>query len=275
MFLSKQNLKSTQSEVKFMAFHMIQTVAKICERATEKKDDKLYTVAIVLAAGKSTRMQNDTQTKQMMKIDEIPTVVRSLLAFEACPCVDEIFIVGLKDELPIYSEYKKIYGITKLKKAIPGGDCRAQSAQKGFSFLPKNCEIVAFHDAARCLITPRDVERVIRAGYRYGAAIAAKKATDTIKIASKDKFIESTPARSTVWLAQTPQVFKKSLYEVALAKAEALDETVTDDAMLAENAGFHVKLVPCEDENIKITTPEDIVLAENILDKRRTAKSTV
>ena len=209
----------------------------------------------------------------MMTVDGIPTVVRSLLTFEACPCVDEIFVVGLKDELPIYSEYKKMYGITKLKKAIPGGDCRAQSAEKGFSHLPKECEYVVFHDAARCLITERDVERVIRGGYRYGAAIAAKKATDTVKISNKDKFIENTPDRAMVWLAQTPQAFKKSLYEVALAKAEKLDETITDDAMLAENAGFHVKLMKCEDENIKITTPDDIFYAEYILQKRLSAKN--
>ena len=161
-----------------------------------------------------------------------------------------------------------------MKKAIAGGACRAESAEKGFSHLPKECEYVAFHDAARCLITPKDVERIIRGGYRYGAAIAAKKATDTIKIANKDKFITNTPERATVWLAQTPQVFKKSLYEVALAKAEKLDETVTDDAMLAENAGFHVKLINCESENIKITTPDDIFYAEYIL-KKRTASQNI
>ncbi|MBR6745575.1 MAG: 2-C-methyl-D-erythritol 4-phosphate cytidylyltransferase, partial [Clostridia bacterium] len=209
-----------------MASHIIQNIAKICNQVTTEKAKKPYVVAIILAAGRSTRMQDDTQTKQMMKVDEIPIVVRSLLAFEACPCVDEIFVVGLKEELSIYSEYKRIYGITKLKKAIPGGDCRVKSAQNGYSHLPKECEYVAFHDAARCLITARDVERVIRGGFRYGAAIAAKKSTDTIKIANKDKYVENTPDRNTVWMAQTPQVFKKSLYEVALAKAEKLDETV-------------------------------------------------
>ncbi len=258
-----------------MALHVIQNIAKICEKTTAKKDPKPYTVAIVLAAGQSARMQNDTKTKQMIEIDGIPVVVRSLLAFEACPCVDAIFVVGLKEELSTYSEFKKIYGITKLKKAIPGGECRAQSAEKGFFHLPKECEYVVFHDAARCLVSPKDVERVIRGGYRYGAAIAAKPATDTVKIANKDKYIESTPVRAAVWLAQTPQAFKKSLYEVALANAEKLDESVTDDAMLAENAGFHVKLIKCEDENIKITTSDDIFFAEYILEKRRSSQTIV
>lgn len=255
-----------------MALHIIQNIAKVCNHVTAEKEPKPYTVAILLAAGKGARMQNDQQTKQMIKIDEVPIVVRSLLAFEACPCINEIYIVGLKDELPIYSKYKKIYGITKLKKAITGGDCRAKSAEKGFSHIPKDCEYVVFHDAARCLITEKDVERVVRSGFRYGAAIAAKKATDTIKISNKDKFIESTPDRTMVWMAQTPQAFKKSVYEVALAKAEKLDESVTDDAMLVEKAGFHVKLVNCESENIKITTPDDILYAEYILEKRRHSK---
>ena len=256
-----------------MALHIIQNIAKACNHVTTEKEQKPYTVAILLAAGKGTRMQNDQQTKQMMKIDEIPIVVRSLLAFETCPLIDEIYIVGLKDELSVYSEYKKTYGIAKLTKAISGGNCRAKSAEKGFSYLPKDCEYVAFHDAARCLITEKDIERVIRSGFRYGAAIAAKKATDTIKISNKDKFIESTPDRATIWMAQTPQIFKKSVYEVALAKAEKLDESVTDDAMLAEKAGFFVKLVNCENENIKITTPDDIIYAERILEKRRRSKT--
>lgn len=256
-----------------MSTNLIKNIAKICDRSTDKKNVKPYTIAIILAAGRSTRMQNDNETKQMMKIDEIPVVVRSMLAFESCPCVDEIFVVGLKDELPIYTEYKKIYGISKLKKAISGGNCRAKSAERGFSCLPKECEYVVFHDAARCLITAKDIEKVIRGGYRYGAAIAAKKATDTIKIANKDKYIASTPDRATVWLAQTPQAFKKTLYEVALAKAEKLDETVTDDAMLAENAGFHVKLINCDSENIKITTPDNIAYAKNILSKRKSTQS--
>ena len=253
-----------------MASNAIQKIAKICNQITKKdeKPQKPYTVGIILAAGKGSRMQNPEKTKQMIEIDGIPMVVRSLLAFEACPCIDEIMVVGVKEELPLYREFKKIYGITKLKKAIQGCDCRAQSAERGFFALPEQCEYLAFHDAARCLITPKDIEKVIRAGYRYGAAIAAKKATDTIKIANKDKFIESTPERSMVWLAQTPQVFKKSLYEVALAKAEKLDEKVTDDAMLAENAGFHVRLVKCDGENFKITTPDDIALAEDVLRKR-------
>ncbi len=260
-----------------MALHVIQKIEKICNQLTKKETEikKPYTVGIILAAGKSTRMQNAEKTKQMMEIDGIPIVVRSLLAFEACSYIDEIIVVGMAEELPIYRDFKKTYGITKLKRAVQGCDCRAQSAAKGFYATSKESEYVVFHDAARCLITPKEIEHIVRAGYRYGAAIAAKKATDTIKIANKDKFIESTPERAMVWLAQTPQAFKKSLYEVSLAQADKLDEKITDDAMLAEKAGFHVRLVKCDIENIKITTPDDIALAENILRKRLEQQSSM
>lgn len=253
-----------------MGFHIVQKIGKICNQITKKEtaNTKPYTVAIVLAAGRGSRMQNPEQTKQMMEIDGLPIVVRSLLAFESCPTIDEIMIVGVKEELEIYRDFKKKFGITKLKKAIQGADCRAQSAARGFYALPPQCEYLVLHDAARCLITPKDIEKVVAAGYRYGAAIAAKKATDTIKIANKNRFIESTPERALVWLAQTPQVFKKSIYEVSLAKNAKLDEKITDDAMMAENAGFHVRLVKCDDENFKITSPEDISLAKNTLRKR-------
>lgn len=260
-----------------MDFHIIQKIEKICNRITTEKtkSPKPYTVAIVLAAGKGSRMQNPEKTKQMMELGGIPIVVRSLLAFEACPCIDEIMVVGVKEELHIYKDFKKTYSITKLKKAIQGCDCRAQSAAKGFLSLPPEAEYLLFHDAARCLITPKDIERVVKSAYRYGAAIAAKKATDTIKIANRNKFIELTPERAMVWLAQTPQVFKKSIYEVALAKADRLDEKITDDAMLAENAGFHVRLVQCDDENFKITTPDDIEMAENTLRKRNERNQSI
>ena len=117
-------------------------------------------------------------------------------------------------------------------------------------------------------ITTEDIDRTVKEAQLYGAAIAAKKTTDTVKVADKFGFIKETPARDSVWLAQTPQVFKKSLYEVSIIKAEKLDEKVTDDAMLVESAGFHIKLVACKNDNIKITTPDDLFTAAHILEKR-------
>jgi 2-C-methyl-D-erythritol 4-phosphate cytidylyltransferase len=238
------------------------------------KNPAPFTSAIIVCAGNSTRMGGNT-SKQLLEVNGKPVLAHTLLAFENAKCIDEIVLVARAEDMPSIWTLVEQYGITKVREVTKGGDTRAASVRRGFRVIDAKSRFVAIHDGARCLITPKEVERVIRGGYRYGAAIAAKKSTDTVKIGNKDKYVESTPDRSTVWAAQTPQAFKKSLYEVALAKADKLDETVTDDAMLAENAGFHVKLMNCDCENIKITTPDDIVFAEYILEKRRRAQSEI
>ena len=128
---------------------------------------------------------------------------------------------------------------------------------------------MAFHDAARCLIMPEDIDKTVREAYQTGAAVAAKRMTDTVKQADPNGWIERTIDRSTLWLAQTPQVFKKSVYEASLASVGRFDETITDDSMLAELSGFRVKLVECHHENIKITTKQDLMLAEEIICRRK------
>ncbi len=251
-----------------MSIKIIHKLAKFCE-FFPRKNKHPFTTAIILAAGKGTRMKIDDITKQLVMIEDMPIVVRTMLAFERSDNIDEILIVGVEDELSLYKEFKKTYGITKLKKAIGGGTCRAQSAAHGFSMVSKNCEFVAIHDAARCLITTEDIDRVLQEAYRFNAAIAAKKVTDTVKRADEKGFVLETIDRSSIWSAQTPQVFKKTLYEVSLAKAGSLDEKITDDAMLAEQAGFAVKLVECLHENIKITTQDDLAVVKKILEKRK------
>ncbi len=237
-----------------------------------KKDKRPFTSAVILAAGKGERMKTDGVTKQLLEIEDIPVVVHTLLAFQKSRYIDEIVVVGAESELMLYKEFKRTYKISKLKMAVGGGSCRAVSAKHGFLSVSKDCEFLAIHDAARCLITTEDINRIMKETHRTGAAIAAKKATDTIKRADSQGFITETVDRSALWLAQTPQAFKKSVYEVALAKAGDLDSTVTDDAMLVSSAGFRVKIVECHHENIKITTPEDLPIATMILEKRRKQK---
>ena len=125
------------------------------------------------------------------------------------------------------------------------------------------------HDAARCLITTEDIDLVITEAYRSGAAIAAKKTTDTLKKADDNGFITETVDRAMMWQAQTPQVFKKNMYEVALALAKSTDISITDDAMLVEQAGFQVKLVACKDENMKITTKQDLEIARLLMERKK------
>ena len=252
-----------------MSTKTIKKIGKVCFHLL-KKDKRPFTSAIILAAGKGERMKSEGISKQLMELDGKPVVVHTLLAFQNSRYIDEIIVVGAESELELYKEFKKTYQISKLKMAVGGGSCRAISAQHGFVSVSKECRSIVIHDAARCLIMTEDIDRVVKETYRAGAVIAAKKATDTIKKTNDHGFITETIDRSNLWLAQTPQAFKKSVYEVALAKANhPLDASITDDAMLVSNAGFRVKVVECLNENIKITTQDDLPIATMILEKRK------
>lgn len=222
------------------------------------------TSAVVLVAGKSTRAGGST-TKQLTEIDGIPVAVRTLMKFQASEVIDEIIVVAAQDEVGLYDGFKEQYGLTKITKVIEGGESRAESAKKGFFAINKKSKYVAIHDGARCAVTLKQIEEVVRTAYSHGAAIAATRSTDTIKRADKDGFIAKTIDRRTVWRAQTPQVFLKKMYEIALAKAGDKYVYATDDASLAEASGFKVKLVECGDSNIKITFPEDFERVRHII----------
>jgi 2-C-methyl-D-erythritol 4-phosphate cytidylyltransferase len=223
------------------------------------------TSAIILAAGKSSRIGGE-KTKQLTEINGIPVIVHSILKFQKSDVIDEIIVVAAKDEVEFYNGYIEKYALTKVTKVIEGGESRAESAKKGFKAVDKKSKYVAIHDGARCTITPKQIENVVREAYRSGAAIAATRSTDTVKRADKDGFVAKTIDRRYIWRAQTPQVFLKKMYEVSLAKAGDKYIYATDDASLAEASGFKVKLVECGDCNIKITFAEDFARVKHILD---------
>lgn len=227
--------------------------------------------AIVVAAGLGTRM-GTSSTKQLIGIDGIPVVVRSLLAFQSCDFINEIIVVGRENELSLYDEWKEQYGITKLKKAVCGGKTRRESVENGLSAISDRSEYLAIHDGARCLITPEMIKNVLTETLRYGAAAAAEAMTDTVKRIDEKGFITETIDRSELLRVQTPQAFKTSLYLASAYTVDKDDPSITDDCMLAEKAGFHIKLVDCGRENLKITTREDLVFAEAILTARRLRK---
>ena len=229
------------------------------------------TSAVILVAGKSTRTGGKT-TKQLTEINGIPVAVRTLMKFQASEVIDEIVIVAAEEEMPVYGEYIKQYGLTKVTKVIEGGESRAESAKKGFYAIDKKSKYVAIHDGARCAVTLKQIEDVVRTAYSHGAAIAATRSTDTVKRADKDGFVAKTIDRRTIWRAQTPQVFRKKMYEVALAKAGDKYVYATDDAMLAEASGFKVKLVECGDSNIKITFASDFERVRNIIESEEAGK---
>lgn len=226
------------------------------------------TSAIIVASGSSTRM-GEGVSKQMLLLDNIPVVARTIMAFDNCECISEIIVVAREDEFYLYHEFQKLYKFKKFVRLVSGGKTRQDSVRNGFSAISKNTKFVAIHDGARCLITPEQIEKVCASAFDYGCASAATRAIDSIKISNgKNQFIDSSADRNHIWLAQTPQVFKREIYEIALKKAKDDGLVVTDDNSLVENLGCNIKLVECGRNNIKITTPDDVPLALAILKAR-------
>ena len=240
---------------------------KIMNLFKKKENRTHFTSAIIVAGGNGTRIGGEIP-KQHLPVCGKEIVVHAMLAFEECPLIDEIIPVCREGEQIIYDDYKIKYGITKLKAAVVGGDTRQESVLRGFEHVNRKCEYVAIHDGVRCLITPEDIENVIRTAYEYRAATASSSAVDTVKIADSNKFIESTPDRSLVYQASTHQVFEHKLYTTRAYSALKDGVSVTDDNALAERLGFKVKLVETNSINIKVTRPDDISIAEAILTKR-------
>lgn len=245
-------------------------IAGILRAVAGKPHPKNFTSVVICAAGSSTRMGEGT-SKQFLELAGIPVVARTLRAYEAVDCVHEIIVVAKEDEIPLYDNMKVTYGITKLTKVVKGGQTRQESARFGSDVVDKRCKYIAVADAARCLITPEEISRVIHAAYQWGAASAGVKAYDTVKVADKSAFIDYTPERKLVWLAQTPQVFQIDLYRAAAYVCRDEKFETTDDNEMAEHIRVPVKMVACSRENIKITEPSDLIFAKAILVARKKA----
>ncbi len=242
-------------------------VADILRVVAGKPTPKHFTSALILAGGSSTRMGG--VSKQFVDIDGVPVVAWTALAFEEADCIHEIIIVAKADELELYSNFASAYNITKPLRVVSGGKTRQESAKCGIDAVDDKAEFVAIHDAARCLITPDMIDRVCHAAYLRGAATLALPAVDTIKVADKNKFIESTPDRRTLWQAQTPQVFNANAYRGAAYLARRDGFEATDDNMLLEEVKYPVKLIEGSRENIKITEPCDLLYAKAVLQYRK------
>lgn len=235
-------------------------------RASNGTADKHFTSAIIAAAGSSERFG---ENKQALKLLDVPVLIHTLRAYDAADCIDEVIIVTKKEDIARWQEQCDLFSIKKVKKIIEGGKTRQESVLKGFEAIDDKAKFVAIADGARCLVTPTNINDVCFAAYKHKAATAAHRATDTVKIANSGRFIESSPDRSMVWLAQTPQVFKVSLYRAAAYTALQEKVSVTDDNSLVEFIGHPIYLVECGAQNIKITTKDDVVIAESILQQRK------
>jgi len=226
-----------------------------------------YTAAIVLAAGNSTRMGKNIN-KQLQLLDGIPVLAHTLLAYQRCALIREIVVVTRPQDFEEVYRLREEYGIRKMTHIVAGGASRQESAKNGMSKLSQFVRYVAIADGARCLITPEQIAKVCLRAYRYRAASAAHLICDTVKRTTASGMSRETVDRNNLWQAQTPQVFHQSLYIAALARAQSDGFTGTDDNSLVEHLGFQVRMVECGHENIKITTPADLPLAEAILQYR-------
>lgn len=221
--------------------------------------------AIIVAAGSSTRMG---QPKQWMLLQGKPVLWHTLMAFEQTEQVSAIIVVTRLEDIDRVKELAAEAGITKLTAVVAGGDTRQQSVAAGVATLPTDTKLVAIHDGARPLATPDMITRVAEVAANTGAASAAVKVKDTIKQADESGLVTETPDRSKLWSVQTPQIFKVDLYRKAMQYAADKGLDLTDDCGLMEAAGYPVTLCEGDYRNIKITTPEDVVMAEAFLNER-------
>lgn len=230
-----------------------------------------YTAAVILAAGNSTRM-GENVNKQLCKVNGIPVLAHTLMAYQKCPLIREIVVVTRPDQFEEVYAMSKKYKISKLKKLAKGGETRQESAKLGVAKLGAHVKFVAIADGARCLTTPTTIAKVCLTAYRHMAACAGHAVSDTLKRATLLGNVRETVDRTGLWQAQTPQVFQTSLYQAALIKAEEDRFVATDDASLIEHLGYQVQMVECGLANIKITTPADLPLAQAIMDYRSKKK---
>lgn len=230
-----------------------------------EKSTTAYT-AIVLAAGKGTRMNSKIQ-KQFLEVEGKPVIYYSLKCFQESLLIRDIILVTGEESLSYCKEeIVKRFGFSKVKKVTAGGKERYDSVYAGLCACD-NTDYVLIHDGARPFVTEEILERTCFAVKETGACVVGMPAKDTIKISDRNKMVESTPAREKVWLVQTPQAFRYSLIKESYESIRCKDMSgITDDAMIVEQErGVKVALVHGSYENLKITTPEDLIIAEAFL----------
>ena len=220
--------------------------------------------AVIVAAGSSQRMGQDKLT---LPLCGTSVIERTLQAFEACETIHEIIIVTRADRLQEMADIGARCGISKLKKVVVGGATRAGSSLAGVTAANRKATLIGIHDAARPLITPEGITAVYQAAQDHQAAAPILPLKDTVKNLKDGKLI-STPPRENLAAVQTPQVFQADLIRAALSEAVQKKLPITDDCSAVEAMGIPIEAVEGWEENIKITTPLDVVIAEEILRRR-------
>ena len=223
-------------------------------------------VIAIIPAGGSGRRMGAAVPKQFLMLANRPLVVHTLQVFERTPAVAEVILVVPRDEQSrTLTDVVERYGIKKVLKVVAGGETRQESVRQGLEATDETTDIVVIHDAVRPFVTEELVSRSIDVARENGAAVVAVPVRDTLKEVASDGRILRTVDRSNFWLAQTPQTFRRSLLSAAYQKAGHDRFHATDDAALVEHLGYQVRIVPGRWDNIKITTPDDLIMGEAIL----------
>lgn len=218
--------------------------------------------AIIACAGSFTRMNG--VNKQLLELGGIPVAVRSMLAFEQLDEVTEIIVSVRESDIDEYKKLAEKYGITKIKAIVKGGETRQQSIFNAYKEVSKETRYVAVHDGARPLVSPENIKQCIKDASIFGAAVLGVPVKDTIKNVDGG-LITDTPDRRKLYITQTPQIFRKDIYVKGINFANDHELDFTDDCQLAEAVGTKVAMTESSYRNIKITTPEDIAVAEILL----------
>jgi 2-C-methyl-D-erythritol 4-phosphate cytidylyltransferase len=231
-----------------------------------RKSKNLYVSSIIAAAGKGTRM-NIEVNKQYVHICGIPLLARTLDVFQSSKLIDEIVLVVNEEDF-IYCKQEIVdkYNYAKVSAMVTGGDKRQDSVRNGLSEVSGDTDIVLIHDGARPFIKEDSIAESIKAAYEYGASCVAVPVKNTIKRADSSGFVQETLDRNELWLIQTPQAFKYNIILEGHKKALEDGFYGTDDAVLVERLGHELKLVMGSYDNIKITTFEDLLIAEAIIE---------
>ncbi len=230
-----------------------------------EKDRTPRCAAVIVAAGSSERMGSDKLTAQL---GGMPVLARTLRAFENCALITEIVVVTRADRIEEIAELCRQYGIRKIAKVLAGGATRVESALVGVSEAAPKASLIAIHDGARPLVSQRVIRDTVRKATEVYAAVPVIRSTDTLKVLDEKGVIVSTADRETIYRVQTPQVFRADLIKGALTEAMKRGLTITDDCSAMELMGIQTHTVEGDEDNLKLTTPRDFVLAEAILKNR-------
>jgi 2-C-methyl-D-erythritol 4-phosphate cytidylyltransferase len=225
----------------------------------------MKTEAVIVSAGKGLRFMVGKK-KQFLLLADKPVLAHTLNKFEACPLVNAIYLVVSEEDMDYcLKEIVEKYRYRKILKVVPGGERRQESVKNGIDALSKDADIVVIHDGVRPLVTKEMIEESVRSAMEYQAVVVAMPVKDTIKMVSPDKTVLKTLDRESLWQVQTPQTFRAGLIREAFNRATEDGFVGTDDASLVERLGVKVHVLPGSYTNIKITTSDDLILANLFL----------